>query len=315
MGLANMSVAFVFPGQGSQSVGMMTPFESLPAVRRTFAEASEVLGTDLWYLAQEGPAEKLNLTANTQPAMLTAGIALFRAWRELGGRDPVAVAGHSLGEYTAWTAAGVLDFAEAVALVRFRGQLMQEAVPAERGAMAAVLGLDENAVRSVCTEASSSGVVEAANYNTSEQIVIAGEATAVQAAVALAKARGAKRAVLIAISIPAHCSLMRPAAQRLRERLETLKLQPPRIMVLNNVDVAAESAPDRITDALVRQLFSPVRWVEIVNALAQAGVTTIVEGGPGVVLAGLAKRIAPQVRSIAVKDADTLRELATEFKG
>ena len=314
MGLADMSVAFVFPGQGSQSVGMMTPFESLPAVRRTFAEASEVLGTDLWNLVQQGPSEELNLTANTQPAMLTAGVALFRAWRELGGSDPVAVAGHSLGEYTAWTAAGVLEFAEAVALVRFRGQLMQEAVPADRGAMAAVLGLDENAVRSICTEASSSGVVEAANYNTSEQVVIAGEATAVQAAVALAKARGAKRAVLIAISIPAHCSLMRPAAQRLRERLQTLKLKPPRIRVLNNVDVAAESAPDRITDALVRQLSSPVRWVEIVNALAQAGVTTIVEAGPGAVLTGLGKRIAPQVQSIAVKDASTLRELATEFK-
>ncbi|HTT37470.1 MAG TPA: ACP S-malonyltransferase [Burkholderiales bacterium] len=309
-----MSVAFVFPGQGSQSVGMMTPFESLPAVRRTFAEASEVLGTDLWNLVQQGPSEELNLTANTQPAMLTAGVALFRAWRELGGSDPVAVAGHSLGEYTAWTVAGVLEFAEAVALVRFRGQLMQEAVPADRGAMAAVLGLDENAVRSICTEASSSGLVEAANYNTSEQVVIAGEATAVQAAVALAKARGAKRAVLIAISIPAHCSLMRPAAQRLRERLQALKLKPPRIRVLNNVDVAAESAPDRITDALVRQLSSPVRWVEIVNALAQAGVTTIVEAGPGAVLTGLGKRIAPQVQSIAVKDANTLRELATEFK-
>jgi len=314
MGLADMSVAFVFPGQGSQSVGMMTPFESLPAVRRTFAEASEVLGTDLWNLVQQGPSEELNLTANTQPAMLTAGVALFRAWRELGGSDPVAVAGHSLGEYTAWTVAGVLEFAEAVALVRFRGQLMQEAVPADRGAMAAVLGLDENAVRSICTEASSSGLVEAANYNTSEQVVIAGEATAVQAAVALAKARGAKRAVLIAISIPAHCSLMRPAAQRLRERLQALKLKPPRIRVLNNVDVAAESAPDRITDALVRQLSSPVRWVEIVNALAQAGVTTIVEAGPGAVLTGLGKRIAPQVQSIAVKDANTLRELATEFK-
>lgn len=309
-----MSVAFVFPGQGSQSVGMMTAYDSLPAVRRTFAEASEVLGTDLWKLVQQGPADELNLTVNTQPAMLTAGVALFRAWRESGGCDPVAVAGHSLGEYTAWTVAGVLDFAEAVSLVRFRGQVMQEAVPAERGAMAAILGLDDTAVRSVCAEASSSGVVEAANYNTAEQIVIAGEATAVQTAVALAKARGAKRAVLIAISIPAHCSLMRPAAERLRGRLQTLELKTPRIMVLNNVDVATESLPDRITDALVRQLFSPVRWVETVKALADRGVTTIIECGPAAVLAGLVKRTTPQIRSMALRDAATLRELAAEFK-
>ena len=310
-----MSIAIVFPGQGSQSVGMMTPFASMPTIRRTFDEAGSALGTDLWKLVQEGPEDQLNLTVNTQPAMLVAGVALFRVWREAGGPDPLAVAGHSLGEYTAWTVAGTLDFASAVSLVRFRGQLMQEAVPAGQGGMAALLGLEDDAVRSVCAEAASIGVVEAANYNSPGQVVIAGETHAVQRAVELAKARGARRAVMIAISIPAHSTLMRPAAERLRERLEALEFKPPRIPVLNNVDVAAEVVPERIRDGLVRQLSSPVRWVETVQALARRGASTLLECGPAGVLAGLVKRSAPELRPVAARDADTIRDLAAESKG
>ena len=309
-----MSVAIVFPGQGSQSMGMMTPYASLPAARSTFEEASAALGFDLWKLVQEGPEEQLHLTVNTQPAMLAAGVALFRAWRESGGPEPIAVAGHSLGEYTAWTVAGTLEFAAAVSLVRFRGQIMQEAVPAGQGGMAALLGLEDDAVRAVCAEASSAGVVEAANYNSPGQVVIAGEAQAVQQAVDLAKARGAKRAVMIAISITAHSSLMRPAAERLRERLASLDLKAPRIPVLNNVDVVAEVLPERIRDALVRQLSSPVRWVETIQALAQRGATTLLECGPAGVLAGLVKRTAPALRPVAARDADAIRQLAAEFK-
>ncbi|PWT71681.1 MAG: [acyl-carrier-protein] S-malonyltransferase [Proteobacteria bacterium] len=307
-----MSVAMVFPGQGSQSVGMMTAFSSLPAVRSTFEEASAALGFDLWKLVQEGPEDQLLLTVNTQPAMLAAGVALFRSWRECGGSQPVAVAGHSLGEYTAWTVAGTLEFSEAVALVRYRGALMQEAVPAGKGGMAALLGLDDDVVRAVCEEASSTGIVEAANYNSPGQVAIAGETQAVQRAVELAKARGAKRAVMIAISIPAHSSLMRPAAERLRERLTTLRLNPPEIPVVNNVDVVAETEPARIREALVRQLSSPVRWVETIQALSQRGAKTLLECGPGGVLAGLVKRAAPELKAVPAKDAATIRQLAAE---
>ncbi len=306
-----MRLAFVFPGQGSQSVGMMAGFEALLAVRRTFEEASAALGADLWMLVASGPEQELNKTVNTQPAMLTAGVALFRAWKALGGAEPTLLAGHSLGEYSALVAAGVLELADAVPLVRFRAQAMQEAVPEGQGAIAAILGLDDEAVRSVCREAADAGVVEAANFNSPGQVVIAGQATAVQRAIEFAKARGAKRAVLLPMSAPSHCSLMRPAAERLRERLAQTRLQPPRLRVVNNVDVAVEDAPERIRAALVRQLCSPVRWVEIVIALTQAGVQQVVECGPGGVLVTLCRRTAPDLQVAAPKDAAALEELAT----
>jgi [acyl-carrier-protein] S-malonyltransferase len=307
---AQMTIAFVFPGQGSQSVGMLARFESLPAVRRTIDEAGGALGTDLWGLVADGPEEELSKTTTTQPVMLAAGVALFRAWKEAGGADPALVAGHSLGEYSALVAAGVLEFGEAVPLVRFRAQAMQEAVPEGQGAMAAVLGLDDQSMRSVCREAASAGVVEAANFNSPSQVVIAGQVAGIQRAIELANARGAKRAVLLAMSAPSHCSLMRPAAERLRERLETMNIRAPRIPILNNVDVLAEQSPDRIRDALVRQLCNPVRWVDVVTAMAQAGMQKIVECGPGAVLTGLNKRIAPQVSSVALTNADVLKALA-----
>ena len=309
-----MSLAFVFPGQGSQSVGMMTGFESLPAVRRTFEEAGSALDSDLWSLVSNGPDEELNKTVNTQPAMLTAGVALFRAWRELGGAEPALMAGHSLGEYSALVAAGVLELTDAVPLVRFRAQAMQEAVPEGRGAIAAILGLEDDAVLAVCLEAADAGVAEAANFNSPGQVVIAGEAGGVQRAIELAKARGAKRAVLLPMSVPSHCSLMRPAAERLSEKLALMSLRAPRIRVINNADVVAEEAPDRIRSALTRQLYSPVRWVESVTALAGAGVEEVVECGPGGVLATLCRRIAPDLKVTALKDATTLEELATKSR-
>ncbi len=309
-----MSLAFVFPGQGSQSVGMMAGFESLPAVRRTFEEAGSALGWDLWTLVSNGPEEELNKTVNTQPAMLTAGVALFRAWQELGGAEPAVLAGHSLGEYSALVAAGVLELAGAVPLVRFRAQAMQEAVPEGQGAIAAILGLEDEAVRAVCLEAADAGVAEAANFNSPGQVVIAGEAAGVQRAIELAKARGAKRAVLLPMSVPSHCSLMRPAAARLSDRLAQMSLRPPRVRVINNADVAAEEAPERIRSALIRQLYSPVRWVESITALARAGVEEVVECGPGGVLTTLCRRIAPDLKVTEPKDAAGLRELAIKSR-
>ena len=307
-----MNLGFVFPGQGSQSLGMMASFESLPAVRRTFDEAGAALGADLWELVTSGPEQELNKTVNTQPVMLAAGVALFRAWKELGGADPIALAGHSLGEYTALVAAGVIAFTDAVPLVRFRAQAMQEAVPEGQGAIAAILGLDEEAVRSICMDAAAAGVVEAANFNSPVQVVIAGQVAGVQRAIELAKARGAKRAVLLPMSAPSHCSLMRPAAERLRERLAQTRLQPPALRVINNVDAATEDAPERIRSALVRQLYNPVRWVQSVTALARSGVHQVVECGPGGVLTALSKRTVPDLRIMAPKDAAELQELARD---
>jgi [acyl-carrier-protein] S-malonyltransferase len=309
-----MSLAFVFPGQGSQSVGMMAGFEGLPAVRRTFEEAGAALGADLWLLVSSGPEQELNKTVNTQPAMLTAGVALFRAWKELGGADPSLLAGHSLGEYSGLVAAGILELSDAVPLVRFRAQAMQDAVPEGQGAIAAVLGLEDEVVRAVCREAADAGVVEAANFNSPGQVVIAGQATGVQRAIELAKAQGAKRAVLLPMSVPSHCSLMRPAAERLRERLAHTKLQPPRLRVINNVDVAIEDTPERIRSALIRQLCSPVRWVETVMALARAGTHQVIECGPGGVLATLCRRTAPELKVAAPKDAAALEELAANSR-
>lgn len=306
-----MGFALVFPGQGSQAVGMMNAYGDLPVIRATFAEASDALGEDLWQMVSEGPAERLALTVNTQPLMLTAGVAVYRAWRDAGGAVPDLVAGHSLGEYSALVAAEALAFADAVPLVRLRAQAMQEAVPAGQGAMAALMGLDADAVREACAEAAQGEVVEAANLNAPGQIVIAGSVAAVQRAVEVAKARGAKRAVLLPVSAPFHCALMKPAAERLKARLAELPVKTPKIAVLNNVDVAVVSDPDAIRDALVRQAFSPVRWIETIQAMADKGLSQVFECGPGKVLAGMTKRISGDLQGGAMADAAGL-QLALE---
>lgn len=302
--------AFVFPGQGSQSVGMLDAWGDHPAVRDTLTEASDALGQDMAALIHAGPKEELDLTTNTQPVMLTAGMACYRAWRHEGGAEPAVVAGHSLGEYTALVAAGALSLAEALPLVRFRAQAMQEAVPVGVGAMAAVLGLDAQAVREGCAEvASSSGeVVEAANYNDPKQTVIAGSKAGVDLACELLKAKGAKRALLLPVSAPFHSSLMHPAAERLRPRLAQVAWQNPRMPVLNNIDVQSPSEPTAIADALYRQAFGPVRWVEVVQAMRARGVQHIFECGPGKVLAGIVKRVDAEVVSAGVLDLASLND-------
>ncbi len=301
-----MKLALVFPGQGSQSVGMMTAFADSKVVRQTFAEASEALRQDLWQLVTEGPSEALNATVNTQPVMLTAAYAVYRAWREAGGSEPAVLAGHSLGEYTALVVAGVIAFADAVPLVRFRAQVMQDAVPIGMGAMAAILGLDDEAVRAVCRDAADGEVVEAVNFNAPNQVVIAGHKSAVERAAGIAKTKGAKRAVTLPVSAPFHSSLLEPAARRLAEYLADVKLSAPRIAVVNNVDVAVVDDPARIKDALARQACHPVRWVEIIRYMHAAGVTHIAECGPGKVLAGLAKRIVPGLNGCGVDDPRSL---------
>lgn len=303
-----MSVALVFPGQGSQSVGMMAAYGDNAVIRETFAEASEALGEDLWSMVEEGPAERLALTVNTQPLMLTAGVAVYRAWLAAGGPQPSVVAGHSLGEYSALVAAGALAFADAVPLVRFRAQAMQEAVPAGEGAMAALLGLDPAIINEVCAEVAQGEVVSAANLNAPGQVVIAGATAAVERAMALAKERGAKRAVPLPVSAPFHCAMMRPAAERLAERLQTVMISAPTIAVVNNVDVAVEADPERIRDALIRQAYSPVRWIETIEAIAARGVSHIFESGPGKVLAGMSKRSAGDVPCASIHDAASLSE-------
>jgi len=310
-----MKLAFVFPGQGSQSVGMMQSFGELPGVRETFAQASELLGQDLWKLAAEGPAEELNLTANTQPVMLVAGVALYRAWQAREGSAPAIMAGHSLGEYTALVASGALDFADAVPLVRFRARAMQEAVPAGVGAMAAILGLDDDAVRAVCAEASGPNeVAEAANFNSPAQVVIAGNKAAVERGMEIAKARGAKRTALLPMSVPSHCSLMRPAAERMREELGSPSFRRGTVPVLHNADVKSAESADAIKDALVRQLVQPVRWVETVRQMVSGGVTHIVECGPGKVLAGLNKRIAPETQILSFSDGTAFGQALSVLK-
>ena len=309
-----MSVAFVFPGQGSQQVGMMEGFADHPAVRSTFAEASEILGDDLWRLVQQGPADALNLTRNTQPVMLTAGVAVWRAWQAQGGVSPAFVAGHSLGEYTALVAAGALQFSDAVPLVRFRAEAMQEAVAAGVGAMAAIVGADDAAVIEACRDAAQGEVVEPVNFNAPGQLVIAGNRAAVERAMAGAKARGAKRALMLPVSAPFHSSLLRPAAERLALRLAHVDVNTPTIPVIHNVDVETHETPDAIRAALAAQAASPVRWTETIRALAMRGVTQIVECGPGKVLAGLTRRIDDSLTAIALTDgaaiADARRTLA-----
>ena len=286
-----MSFAFVFPGQGSQSVGMLGALSAAqPAVQATFAQASEVLGYDLWQLASAGPAEDLHATERTQPAMLAAGVATWRTWQARGGALPALVSGHSLGEFTALVCAGALDFAPAIALVRCRGELMQAAVPAGSGAMAAILGLEDAAVEAACREAAQGEVVEPANYNSPGQVVIAGAAAAVQRAIGAAKARGAKRAVLLPVSVPSHSSLMQGAAVRLQERLAALEVRVPKIRYVSAVDARPHEDPQDIRALLVRQLSSPVRWSQTLSALS-AGLAQVIECGPGKVLTGLNRRI------------------------
>jgi [acyl-carrier-protein] S-malonyltransferase len=291
-----MSFAFVFPGQGSQSVGMLSALAAAdPGVRATFDEASAVLGYDLWKLVSEGPEEALNATERTQPALLAAGVATWRAWRARGGGVPAIVSGHSLGEFTALVCAGSIEFQVAVGLVRYRGEVMQEAVPAGTGAMAAILGLEDAQVEAACQEAAAGAgpgsVVEAANFNSPGQVVIAGETAAVERAIAAATARGAKRALLLPVSVPSHSSLMRGAAERLRGRLSATHLRAPQIRYLSAVDAAAHSEPQEIRELLVRQLSSPVRWTEALRAISASGVEEIIECGPGRVLTGLNRRI------------------------
>mgnify|MGYP001359687022 CR=1 FL=1 len=304
-----MNFAFVFPGQGSQSVGMMAAYGESAVIRQAFAEASDALGQDLWQMIAEGPADVLAQTVNTQPLMLTAGIAVYREWIARGGAVPALVAGHSLGEYSALVAAGALDFAEAVKLVRLRAQAMQEAVPQGEGAMAALLGLDEAQAIEACAEAAQGDVVSAANLNSPGQIVIAGSKAAVERAIVTAKAKGAKRAVLLPVSAPFHCALMKPAAERLQQALVEIEVRVPSIPVLNNVDVAVEDQPGRIKDALVRQAYSPVRWIETVQEIARRGATHVFECGPGKVLAGMTKRIEGGLQGGAIADAASLDDI------
>ena len=303
-----MKLALIFPGQGSQSVGMMGSFADVTAVRETFVEASDILGQDMWQLAAEGPVEELNSTVNTQPLMLTAGYAVYRAWTAAGGESPVILAGHSLGEYTALVAAGVMAFKDALPLVCFRAQSMQEAVPVGTGAMAAILGLDDESVRKACSDAAQGEVVEAVNFNAPSQVVIAGHKAAVERAAAVAKSMGAKRAVLLPVSAPFHSSLLRPAADRLEQYLETVAVLAPKISVINNVDVQTETVSAKIRNALARQACNPVRWVEVIKAIASTGVTHVAECGPGKVLAGMTKRIDGNLHGLALADATSLEQ-------
>jgi len=307
-----MSLAFVFPGQGSQSVGMLGLLaDSYPEVKATFAEASAALGYDLWTIAANGPEDRLNQTEITQPAMLSAGVAVWRAWQKDGGPQPVIMAGHSLGEYTALACAGAIEFKDAVMLVADRGRFMQEAVPAGQGGMAAILGLEDDQVRALCEQAAQGDVLSPVNFNSPGQVVIAGTAAAVARAVEQAKGAGAKLAKLLPVSVPSHCALMHPAAERMRARLQQVKIGVPRVPVLHNVHVKGETDPDAIREALVRQIESPVRWVDTIRKMAADGVDKLIECGPGKVLAGLNKRIVKEAQMLPVYDPETLRQART----
>ena len=299
--------AFVFPGQGSQSRGMMNDYADFATVRDTFTEASDVLKQDLWQLVAEGSDADLNATINTQPVMLTAGVAVYRAWQSQNGAKPTIMAGHSLAEYTALVAAGALSFTDALPLVRYRAQCMQNAVPEGVGAIAAILGLDDDAVRAVCVEGAQGEVLEAVNYNSPGQIVIAGNRGAVERGMELAKAKGAKRAIMLPMSVPSHCSLLKGAAEQLRTYLKNVPVQIPAIPVLHNADVAAYNDADKIKDALVRQLYLPVRWVETIQAFGKLGITHNVECAPGKVLVGLNKRIDTSQQAMTINDGEALK--------
>jgi [acyl-carrier-protein] S-malonyltransferase len=301
-----MKLAIVFPGQGSQAVGMMAGYAEHPLVRDTFDEASQVLGQELWALVHDGPAEVLNQTVNTQPVTLTADVAVYRAWRAAGGAEPSVMAGHSLGEYAALVAAGAIAFADALPLVRFRAQAMQDAVPQGVGAMAAIMGLDDEGVVAACAEAAQMQSVEAVNFNAPGQVVIAGHKEAVERAIVAAKARGAKRGLLLPVSAPFHSKLLQPAAEKLAAYLAEVPVCVANVAVLHNVDVARAATPEAIRVALARQAASPVRWVETIQAFVAQGVTHIIECGPGAVLTGLARRIAPGVEILPLNDANAI---------
>ncbi len=308
-----MSFAFVFPGQGSQSLNMMAGFAGHPVVRATFDEAGSVLDLDLWSMLTAESPDAINQTVNTQPVMLAAGVAVWRAWRAAGGPLPAAVAGHSLGEYSALVAADSLAFADAVRLVRLRAEAMQAAVPAGTGAMAAILGLDDAAVVAACEAAAQGEVVEPVNFNSPGQLVIAGHKAAVERACALCKEQGAKRALLLPVSVPSHCALMQPAADQLAAALADIEVRKPGIRVIHNADVASHDEPQAIRDALTRQLYRPVRWTETVRLLAEDGLTQQAECGPGKVLAGLGKRIDARVKTLALTDAAALEAALAEL--
>jgi [acyl-carrier-protein] S-malonyltransferase len=300
-------IAVVFPGQGSQTLGMLADLAAAhPVVEETFAEASSALGYDLWQLVQQGPAEELNKTWQTQPALLAASVAIWRVWQQQNGTQPVLMAGHSLGEYSALVCAGVLDFKQAISLVELRGKLMQEAVPAGTGAMYAIIGLDNDAIAKACEESAQGQVVSPVNFNSPGQVVIAGNKEAVERAGAACKEAGAKRALPLPVSVPSHCALMKPAADKLAVALENVTFSAPQYSVVNNVDVKIETSPEAIRSALVRQLYSPVRWTESVEFMAAQGVEQLLEVGPGKVLTGLTKRIVDTLTAAAVNDTASL---------
>jgi [acyl-carrier-protein] S-malonyltransferase len=306
------SFAFLFPGQGSQSVGMMSGFGESSIIRDTFTEASDVLGVDFWKMATEAN-ETINETTNTQPIMLTAGVATWRAWQAESNALPAILAGHSLGEYTALVASGTLNFTDALPLVRYRAEVMQNAVPAGVGAMAAILGLDDEAVTAICAEAAQNEVLEAVNLNSPGQVVIAGNKAAVERGMELAKAKGAKRALALPVSVPSHCALMKPAAEQLAEYLKNVTVIQPKIAVLHNADVAAYQDSQQIKDALVRQLYSPVRWVETIQAIRSKNILIAAECGPGKVLAGLGKRIAADLSCTALTSNESIAEFKSQL--
>ena len=306
-----MKFAFLFPGQGSQSVGMMSGFADMPVIRQTFDEASEILKQDLWKMVTE-PNEELNQTANTQPLMLTAGVATWRAWQQSGGEMPNGMAGHSLGEYTALVAAEAMSFQEALPLVRYRAEVMQSAVAEGEGAMAAVLGLEDEAVREVCAASAQGQVLEAVNFNSPGQVVIAGNKAAVERGIEAAKVKGAKRALILPVSVPSHCALMRPAAGKLQQYLEQVTVNAPAVPVLHNADIQAHSDAKAIKGALVRQLYSPVLWVGTIQKMYKDGLTTAAECGPGKVLAGLNKRIVVEMPCSALISVDALAEFKNQ---
>jgi [acyl-carrier-protein] S-malonyltransferase len=308
-----MSFAFVFPGQGSQSLGMLASLAAAEELRSTFAEASSVLGFDLWELTQAGPAERLNATENTQPVMLAAGVALWRLWRKRGGGEPIAMAGHSLGEFTALVCAGALDFALAVELVRFRGRVMQEAVPSGAGGIAAIIGLEDSQVLEACRTGSEEGVVEAVNFNAPGQVVIAGARAAVERAIEAATALGARRAVALPMSVPAHCSLMGPAAAQFARKLESVRLSAPRIAWVSAVDAQSHADPAEIRGLLARQLASPVLWRDTVRALTERGLRQLIECGPGKVLTGLNRRIErrAELQTLSIEDEPSIAAALT----
>ncbi len=319
--MIDMKLAFVFPGQGSQSAGMMAGYDDFPVVRETFAEASDILAQDFWTMMSHGPAEDLNLTVNTQPLMLMAGVAVYRAWKSLDGDTPSILAGHSLGEYTALVVSGALSFKDALSLVRYRAQIMQDAVPEGTGAMAAILGLEDEIIAAICQEVTASDAqesaqesVEPANFNSPGQVVIAGHTNAVLKSIELTKAKGAKRAVMLPMSIPSHCRLMKPAAEKMRQRLAATSLQSPVIPVVHNVDVKSHHDTDSIRDLLAQQLYSPVHWVDTIRRFAADGVTHIAECGPGNILTGLDKRIDRSLQHSPLSNGEAIKEAVSVLR-